>query len=98
MRLALNDWMSSTMTDKTIDPSLLRLLRSLTREFFQTETSAVRHCTREAERLGDVGPARAMLAIAHAAEQALKAFPPIATAHDLPVSGAGMFVGSLFSE
>jgi hypothetical protein len=77
---------------------LANLLKSLSREFFQTESSAVLHCTREADRLGSSPAAEPLRAIARHAQTALKSFAPLAKAHDLPVSGGGLMVGALFSE
>ena len=51
------------------------LLRSLLRELVQAETSAMVHCRREARRLGQTGPAQALLAVSRDAEQALAAMP-----------------------
>jgi hypothetical protein len=78
--------------------ALRSLLKSLTREFFQTETSAVKHCRREAERLGEAPPARALLEIAAQAEQFLKQLPLIARANGLPKSAGGVAVGALLSQ
>ena len=82
------------------DPTraLRNLLRSLTREFFQTETSAVRHCRREAERLGQSPPAQVLREISEQADGVLRELPSLMKAHDLPVSPAGVAVGALFSE
>jgi hypothetical protein len=77
--------------------SLQRLLRNLTRELFQTEVSASRHCRREAKRLVDTPPSRAMLAVAEHADMVLNDLPPLANRHDLPVSRGGMATGALFS-
>jgi hypothetical protein len=78
--------------------ALRSLLKSLMREFFQTETSAVLHCRREAGRLGEAPPARPLLEIAAQAEQFLKELPAIAKKHDLPESPGGVAVGTLFSQ
>ncbi len=74
------------------------LLRSLTREFFQTETSAVKHCRREAERLGEARPAQPLREIAQQAEGFLRELPELTRRHGLPVSAGGVAVGALFSE
>jgi hypothetical protein len=79
------------------EPSLQKLLRSLVREFFQTETSAVKHCRREAARL-ESAPAQPLRAIADHAERALREFPALANGRKLPFSGGGIAVGALFSE
>lgn len=74
------------------------LLNHLSHEFWQTETSAVQHCRREAERLGDIPPARALLACARHADEVLAELPKIAQRHGLKHSGVGLAVGKLFSE
>jgi hypothetical protein len=74
-----------------------RLIATLLREFFQTENSARWHPTREAERLGDVVPARAMAAIARHATAALEQLPAVAAARGLPTSAGGLTAGRLFS-
>lgn len=74
------------------------LLASLTREFFQTETSAMKHCRREAERLGEAAPAQPLRAISAHAEGVLRELTALARAHGLPISGPGAFVGTMFSE
>lgn len=76
---------------------LHRLLCSLTRELFQTETSAALHCRREAERFGDARPAKAMLAVAEHAEKVLEHLPALMKRNGLPLSRGGMMVGSMFS-
>lgn len=78
--------------------ALKSLLKSLMREFFQTETSAVVHCRREADRLGEAPPARTLRALADQAETVLKELPQIAEQCALPKSKGGMTVGQLFSE
>ena len=80
------------------DASARAYLHSLARELFQTETSAARHCRREAERLGDTGPARALLAVADHADAVLKELPAIAERNDMPVSKGGRMTGALFSQ
>ncbi|WAS96489.1 hypothetical protein [Nannocystis punicea] len=72
-------------------------LANLARELFQTEQSAVRHPRLEAERLGDVPPARRLRAIAEHAESALAELPGLAERHRLPVSPTGRVVGTAFS-
>jgi len=74
------------------------LLKSLTRELFQTETSAAVHCRREAKRLGDASPAHTLQDLADQAEAVLKELPRIADACALPKSAGGMAVGAWFSE
>jgi hypothetical protein len=73
------------------------LLVKLSRELFQTETSASWHCRREAETLGDTPPARALAALADHADGVLRELPELAKRHELPVSGLGHLVGRLFS-
>jgi hypothetical protein len=80
------------------DASAKAFLHSLARELFQTETSAARHCRREAERLGDTGPARALHAVAAHAESVLSALPELARRNDMPVSKGGRMTGALFSQ
>ena len=80
------------------EKALEALLRSLFRELFQTETSAVRHCSREAERLGEAPPAAPLRAISRQAEGVLTELPQLARAHHLPLSAGGIAVGELFSQ
>jgi len=74
-----------------------KLLRRLSRELFQTETSARLHCRREAERLGDVPPAAPLLESAAHADASLKSLSKGAARRDLPLSVAGALVGVAFS-
>jgi len=74
------------------------LLANLIRELFQTETSGLRHCRREADRLGSVEPAQAMRAIAEHARAALKELPSLCEREGMPVSVVRSLTGSLFSE
>jgi hypothetical protein len=78
--------------------ALQTLLRSLFRELFQTEMSAVKHCRREAERLGEASPAVTLREISRQAQGFLAELPAIARAHELPASAGGAAVGALFSE
>jgi hypothetical protein len=73
------------------------LLKSLIREFYQTETSAVTHCRREAKRLGDEPPARVLMAVSNQAARVLRELPEICERHALPKSVGGVSVGRLFS-
>jgi hypothetical protein len=75
-----------------------KLLHSLVRELFQTETSATQHCRREAERLGDTLPAGAMRAVAEHAESVLRELPGLIERESLPVSRGAMMTGAFFSE
>jgi hypothetical protein len=68
------------------------------REFFQTETSAVQHCRREALRYGDAPPAQALRAVAEDASQVLRRLPALAETAGLPVSKLGALTGAFFSE
>jgi hypothetical protein len=79
-------------------PETDALLKTLTREFFQTEASAARHCRREASRLGAVPPARALLSVASHATEVLASFPAVARRHGLPTSAASSVIGALFSQ
>ena len=85
------------MSAELDDARLQRLLRNLTRELFQTEVSAARHCRREAKRLGDSPPARVLRETAGHVDQVLATLPALAERHDLPVSKGGMALGGLFS-
>jgi hypothetical protein len=76
---------------------LRRLLRNLSRELFQTETSASLHCRREAKRLGDAPPSRVLHDVAQHADAVLGELPPLCGRYDLPVSQPGMAIGALFS-
>ncbi|HKP58382.1 MAG TPA: hypothetical protein VJV78_16770 [Polyangiales bacterium] len=78
--------------------ALQKLLVGLFRELFQTETSAVKHCRREAERLGEATPAVALREISRQAEGFLAELPRVAHAHGLPTSPGGAAVGALLSE
>ncbi len=73
------------------------LLRSLFRELFQSERSAMKHPRREAERLGGGPPALALLAVAKHAESVFADLCAAARASDVPVSRVGMAIGSLLS-
>ena len=74
------------------------LLERLTREFFQTETSAVLHCRREADRYPDSAYATPFREVANHAERILREFVPLARKEELPVSAGGTIVGTLFSQ
>lgn len=74
------------------------LLVSLTRELFQTETSAARHCRREADRLAESGPALALRAVAEHADAILRELPALADRNGMPVSPGGKLTGALFSQ
>jgi glycine/D-amino acid oxidase-like deaminating enzyme/nitrite reductase/ring-hydroxylating ferredoxin subunit len=75
-----------------------KLLRHLSHELWQTEVSASQHCRREAERLGDTPPARALLAAAEHADSVLDELPRVTQGRPLAKSGIGMAIGKVFSE
>lgn len=75
-----------------------KLLDNLTRELFQTETSAVRHSNREAERLGNTPPAAALRSVAAHAKSVLGELPGLAERNGMTISKGGMLVGELFSQ
>ncbi|HEX5656512.1 MAG TPA: hypothetical protein VFX59_04925 [Polyangiales bacterium] len=83
---------------KPLSDNQRTFLNNLTREVFQTETSAARHSRREAERYGDAPPAAALRAVAVHAERVLTELPGIAERNELVVSKGGIFVGELFSQ
>jgi hypothetical protein len=74
------------------------LLTTLMRELFQTEQSAERHPTREADRLGDSAPAQALRAVASHAQRVLTELPQLTRDVELPDSMLGRGVGLLFSR
>lgn len=73
------------------------LLQQLGYEFWQTETSASRHCRREAERLRDTPPARALLGAARHADAVLAELPNFPLLQARSQHGIGMAIGRLFS-
>jgi hypothetical protein len=73
-------------------------MRSLARELFQTETSAVLHCKREAKRLQRTRAAAPLHAISQHAEDVLSALPDLMGPRGLPISAGGAAVGAMFSE
>lgn len=75
-----------------------KLLHNVVHEVFQTETSALRHCQREAERLGATAPGRAMMAISEHAAGVLDALAPVCRREELPVSVGGSAAGVFLSE
>jgi putative NIF3 family GTP cyclohydrolase 1 type 2 len=79
-------------------PMEQKLVKQLSHELWQTEVSASQHCRREAERLGDTPPARALRAAAEHADQVLKELPIVTRNRPLAVSGIGMALGKIFSE
>lgn len=82
---------------KNLSEDQRTLLNNLTRELFQTETSALRHGNREADRYGTEAPALALRAVATHAERVLAQLPDLARRNEMIVSRGGMFVGNLFS-
>lgn len=86
------------MTTHNTASSLDKLLRNLLHEVYQTETSAVKHCQREANRLGDSAPAQALLAVSKHAQEAMPALIDICRRAQLPVSAAGGMAGAFLSQ
>jgi hypothetical protein len=74
------------------------LLDNLTRELFQTETSAHRHSLREADRLGQTPPARALRNVSEHAKSILAELPALAERNGMIVSKGGMLTGETFSQ
>lgn len=74
------------------------LIRQLSHELWQTELSASQHCRREAERLGDAPPARALLAAAEHADAVLAALPEISKERPFGNGGIGLALGKVFTE
>lgn len=72
-----------------------KLLSKLCRELFQAETSARLHPRREADRLGDCPPAKALRAVSEDAELALATVP--APFSQRPSWRVGAFAGHAFS-
>ena len=73
------------------------LLKSLFRELFQSERSAMKHPRRQAERLGGGPPAQALAAASDHAKRVFADLCAAARAIDAPVSRAGISIGSLLS-
>ncbi len=78
---------------------LRKLREKLCRELSQSEHSAIAQPRREAKRLGDVPPARALLAIAQHAESQRARFDALAAARGAGRVGLGLgkWIGELFS-
>jgi hypothetical protein len=74
------------------------LVASLFAEISQTERSAKRHCEREAGRLGDTEPARALRAASRHAERVLTDLSRVAMSEDLPTGALGRAIGEIFSN
>lgn len=90
--------MTTSVSAASTGASSRALLHSLARELFQTETSAARHCRREADRLGDTAPAHALRAVTQHAEAVLTELPELARRNDMPHSKGGRMTGALFSQ
>ncbi len=88
--------MRTTTNDANVR-RLRTLLRSLGHELFQTETSAVRHCRREAARLGGVPPGWALVAVADHADGVLRDLPALAERHGMPLGAGAHLTGRMFS-
>lgn len=74
------------------------LLEQLAHELWQTETSASRHCRREAARLGeDTAPARALLAAAQHADEIMAQLPKYPLVDSAKRRNIGKALGQLFS-
>jgi hypothetical protein len=86
------------MTMSALTPSQRTLLDNLTRELFQTEASALRHGTREADRLGNSPPAAALRAVARHAKSVTEQLPALAERNQMIVSTGGFLTGELFSQ
>ncbi len=84
---------------KELSPNQRTLLDNLTRELFQTETSAERHSSREADRYEPSSPpALALRAVAAHAGRILIELPGLAERAGLTVSKGGVLAGELFSQ
>lgn len=77
---------------------IAELIAVLMPEGFQTEESAASHCSREAERLGTVGPAAAMRNVSEHAKRALPRLGELAKARGLGGAPAATVVGHTFSN
>ena len=78
---------------------LRRLKEKLCRELSQSEQSAIVQCRREARRLGDIPPARALLAISEHAARNRPRLDSLIEGRRATVRGVelGKLVGTLFS-
>ena len=74
-----------------------KFLTNLFRELFQTEQSCRKHPRVEAERLGDVPPARAMLALAAHADTVLPELRELTNERKMVAVKGAKKVGSMFS-
>ena len=75
----------------------VELVTTLFRELFQSEQSAVEHPRIEAERLGEVAPARIMGAVSAHAGSMLREIQALAVERELLAVEGGRAVGSAFS-
>lgn len=76
---------------------ITKLIVVLFPEAFQTEESAVRHCSREAERLGKVSPGIAMRDIAEHARRILPRLRELAQTRGVELAEAGSGIARTFS-
>ena len=90
--------MLSAMTNVESPDLRHEWLELLVPEMFQTEQSACDHPLVEAERLGDVPPARVLRAVAEHATVALAELTELMMRRDLPVSRGGQTVGAALSK
>ncbi len=74
------------------------LLTALLPETFQTEQSAITHCAREAERLGEADEAQGMLAVSRHATLSLATLKTLAQARGVDGETAGRVIGASLSE
>jgi len=81
-----------------LNESQRTLLNNLSRELFQTETSAARHCAREADRLENTPPAVALRGVVTHAQLVLAELPALAERNGMVVSKGGIATGELFSQ
>lgn len=75
-----------------------RMIRSLLEELMQSERSAQLHCIREARRLGDTDPGRALRACAAHARQVNSELRRFARERSITRGRLGRVVGRLFSR
>ena len=73
------------------------LLESLLTELFQSERSAEIHPPKEASRLGDSAPARALRAVSQHARSVRAELRELARERDLSATDGGSRIGDLFS-
>jgi len=73
------------------------MVQQLSREFWQTEVSAARHCRREAARLELAPPALALIACAEHADDVLRELPEFALHREVEEGATGAVLGRIFS-